>query len=424
MNNIDFGIFTKSLKEKLASTYPNSDIVEFLYNQHVYSYGNQLKVNEENLLSSVKANVYNYLRELYCYYMMLKYNQKVCKDKKCILSSAYFGVNEYLRHNDYHVVEGPWRVNGAQDFIRDYSFVHSYYTFMRRMNSLKFQDLISDAGQNSIKLMLEETVNTFKRRQIDAIIANSTHTVNNRLPLKAAKFISIPSFVFLHGLPSSDYDEEEDKSDYLIVWSDKIKENQVKYSNYPASRIYVSGHPSFTTNDITIKDFTLDDILIISPSTSDSWNIDRGNMLYYLFSIEEVLRDFGVKSVRFRPHPHEDPKWYLKFINNEFFKIDSRPINQALNDSTLLIGTTSTVLLESIYKGINYLVYMPYDSKGNNIYGRKDLAPFDGSDPYLPIARSQDDLRYMLKNHTLLEPEFFKEYIQTPFDMSFIKKLI
>lgn len=424
MGNIDYGRFIPYYTEKLQEKYISADILDLIYNKKVYGYGNQLQFNNENWLS-LKKNFYeNFFREIYCYYKIISKTPIRNQGKNHILSSAYFGVNSYLRDEGYDVYDGPWRVNGSTNFIRDLDFIHSYYSFLRRVEQSTFINLTSEKTQCDLERLLYKTREVLRKYGFSAFIANSTRTFGNRLPLRAAKQEGIPTVVFLHGLPTADYDDEPDKSDYLIVWSEKIKENAIKYSHYPSSRIYVSGHPSYKSTSVVIKQPTLDNILIICPSTSDSWNIDRGNMLYYLSSVGEVLKKHGVKSVRFRPHPHEDPYWYLNFLDKSFFVVDRRPIDKAISDSSLLIGTTSTVLLESLYKGVNYIVFNPLDEMGNDIYNRKRIAPFDGSDIYLPVANTLADLDYMISNKICVNPKLLEEYIQTPFDISFLKQLI
>lgn len=424
-NNIDYGGFCTYLyQNKLNFLSEEMDIIEFLYNQRVYMYGKQFKVNSEDFISKYAENAKNILREIYCYKTFFQRKRTIENATIKILSSAYFGVNNLLNELSYETVEGPWRVHGSRNFLSDPLYVHKYYSFIRELNGLSFQNLISEKGRDIILDMLEETRKMLIKHRFAAVIANSTHTLSNRLPLRAATLEKIPTFVFLHGLPTADYDDEADKTDYLIVWSEKIKENYIKYSKFAESRIFVSGHPNFKKQENNKLKFTFDNILVIAPSTSDSWNIDRGNMILYLMLLEDVLKGLGVKKVRFRPHPHENPHWYLKFVDKSFFIVDSRPVNCALDDSTCVIGTPSTVLLEALNKGVNYVVFNPKSDNGRDIYDRFSLIPFDGSDDFLPIADSTQELKRILTNKIAVDTRFLDEYIQTPFDISFIKKLI
>lgn len=400
------------------------DILEFIYNYRIYRYGSHNKIDNDRKISILKEKLKDWLREMYCFEKIFMKSQTKFASSGTILSSAYFDANNHLKHLGFNPVDGPWKVNGSSNFIKDIRYVHDYYSFLRTINSIPFQDLISTIGENLVSGIVEKTRDLLRKNDIKAVIANSTHTFSNRLPLKAAQLEKLPTFVFLHGLPFPFYYEEPSRTDYLVVWSEKIKENFVEITKFPANRIFVSGHPFYQKLCINKLRFSLDNILIIGPSCEAERMNDRGNMISFLLEVKDVLTKFGVKEVRFRPHPHEDVFWYLKFIDKSFFKPDLRPISQALEDSTLVMGTISTVILEALYYGVNYLLYDPLDSNGINIYGHKPVPPFDGNDRYLPIARTKEDIEVMIKSKELVNIELFNEYIQTPFDISFIKKMI
>ena len=150
---------------------------------------------------------------------------------------------------------------------------------------------------------------------------------------------------------------------------------------------------------------------------------DRGNTILYLLKIQAVLKSLGVKNVRYRLHPSENLLWYNRFLDTTFFKLDTEPLDCSLKKSSLLIGPTSTVLVESLYHGVNYMVFEPND---NNIdlFNYPLVPPFDGSDSRVPLAQSESDLKYYLKNRTEIQISFLNDYIKTPFNLDFIKELI
>ena len=143
--------------------------------------------------------------------------------------------------------------------------------------------------------------------------------------------------------------------------------------------------------------------------------IDRGNLIIYLEGIRNVLKAIGVKKVRLRVHPSENIDWYFKFIDRDFFVADNVLLRDSLKRSTLVIGPTSTVFLESIYYGVNYLVYEPA-SQNVDLSGFPLVPPFDGSDPKVPIAKNEAELLRMLKEKTLVDKTVFNDYVDTPFD--------
>lgn len=419
------GRFLDFLYNDWFKVYNDMDLLEFNYHYRLYRYGEHNRINQENWFSSKKEYLKDYVRELMCFKKALsgKKNPQI-EGGKNILSSAYFGVNQYLRELGYNTFDGPWRVNGSEHFVEDLGYIASYYSFQRKIAKLSFQELISEGGECAIKEIVDKTSRMLQKCKIDAFIANSTHTYSNRIPLKAAKKVGIPTFVFLHGIPFPFYYEEPERTDYMIVWSEKIKDNFVKMTNFPANRIFVSGHPLYSKLEYDSFRFSFENVLVISPSCEAERSQDRGNMVWFLYQIERALKKVGAKYARFRPHPHEDPNWYLKFINRDFFKIDTRPIGTALKESSLVVGTISTVVLEALYFGVNYVLFDPLDERGINIYGHKPVPPFDGSDNYLPVARTINELEELLKDKTQVDKRLFEEYIQIPFDISFIKKMI
>ena len=150
---------------------------------------------------------------------------------------------------------------------------------------------------------------------------------------------------------------------------------------------------------------------------------DRANLILYLYSVEKILKSLGINCVRFRPHPSENENWYLKFINKDFYKFDNENLQKSIQNSSLIIGPTSTVFLESLYYGVNYVVYEP-SINNIEITNCQLVSPFDGTDPKIPVAKTEDELEYILKNKILVDPTCFNDYISTPFDLSFVKKLI
>ena len=142
-----------------------------------------------------------------------------------------------------------------------------------------------------------------------------------------------------------------------------------------------------------------------------------------MLQIQNVLTNLGVKSVRFRPHPAENPNWYLKILDLSFFKLDMDNLENSLKKSTLVIGPTSTVFLEAIYWEVNYVIYEP--SQNNiNLRGLKLYPPFDGFYPEFPVAKNEIELKSVIENKIKVKFSIFHKFIKTPFDLSFIKDLI
>ncbi len=410
------------LKEKISKS-KNLELLEFYYPYKMYLYGNQYKENRENPFCSFKTYIRDYIKEIYTIKQQL-FNKKNRTEGANILSGAYFGVNNYLEELGYNTQYCPWYIRGSKNFIGGIKYIHNYFSFIRALRRMNFQESISESCDNYVGEFVAETRKVMRSNNIKAFIASSTHSLDNRIPLKAAKEEGITTIVFLHGLPFPFYYEEPERADYLIVWSEKIKENFVKLTNFPEDRIFVSGHPYYQKMNYDVLRNSLDDVLIICPSSESERNQDRGNMVYYLLSLEKVLRRFGVRKVRYRPHPHENASWYQNYVDNNFFKPDNSPLPYSLKKATLVIGTLSTIVVEAMYYGVSYILYDPLDENCKNVYGHTTVPPFDGSESMLPHANTMEELSTLIEEKRCADIQLFHEYIKTPFDITFIKDLI
>ncbi len=263
----------------------------------------------------------------------------------------------------------------------------------------------------------------YKSIRADALIVSNDISFFEQTNIKIFRKMGKPSFIFLHGLPVYNV-LDNNQADYLVVWGKKIKENYVNIG-FPANKVLISGHPYYSNlNDSKLRN-DIDDILVLSKAMSgaqlrdENRLSDRGNSILYLYSIEKILRSRGVKKVRFRVHPSENIDWYYKFIDRDFFIADKESLKNSLEKSTLVIGPTSTVFLESIYYGVNYLVYEPAVN-GLDLSGYPPCPPFDGSDGKVFVAKTEEDLSGLLTKKAMVDKTVFNDYIDTPFNIKVI----
>jgi hypothetical protein len=221
---------------------------------------------------------------------------------------------------------------------------------------------------------------------------------------------------------------DDNRADFLIVWGNRIKKYYID-AGFNAEKIIVCGHPYYREPVSGNLRFGLTDILVLpkiavgSPH-SDGCNLyDRGNLIVYLFLIKKVLETLGVSSVRIRFHPSSNPEWHYKFINRKFFIRDKLPLQDSLRKATLVIGPTSTVFLDAIYAGVDYIIFEPV-MEDLDILNEQIVPPFDGSEQGIPVARNMHELELMIRDKVSVEPSILQEYIKTPFDVNNLKELI
>lgn len=402
------------------------DCLKAELDQNIYYYGDQFKHPKEFPKKRFRGAIRK-LKWLFALYKIIQ-NRKILTNKKIILSNAYFSMNHELKQIGYQVYSPSWRMAHDRNILSDFKIFSASEAIKHKLETSNFNELISAQFLSSVKKFEENLKDFFTKKQLSALIVPNDMIFFENISIRICKDINVPSFVFLHGLPGLYNHIDGNRSNYLVVWGDRIKENFINAGISP-DKIFVSGHPYYKEFKKNELKFSLENILIITKSMNGGQHgdkvilSDRGNLILYLYSIEKILKKLGVKSVRFRAHPSENAEWYSKFLNSDFYKIDNANLEHSIKNSSLVIGPTSTVFLESLYHGVNYLVYEP--SVHNTDLINYELAPpFDGTEPKVPVAKNEEELSYLLKNKEKVNISFISEYIKTPFDLSFIKSLI
>jgi hypothetical protein len=354
---------------------------------------------------------------------------KADNSKRNILSNAYFSVNSKLRDLNYNVYAPGWRLTRDKSMLYDPGIFTKSEKIRTTLRVINFGDIFSGDFNKLIEEYRDELSIYFSKNKISALFVPNDLSFFENLSIKVCKQLKIPTFIFIHGLPGRYNSIDDNRGDYLIVWGNKIKENYIRAGVDPG-KIFVSGHPYYKSIENRFIKFSTDNILVVTksmngapPCSNEIYLSDRGNLLLYLFSIENVLKKFGVKSVRFRPHPSENPDWYSKYLNNNFYKLDTNNLHDSIQNSSLVIGPTSTLFLESIYYGVNYVIYEP--SVNNiDVMNYPLVSPFEGNDVRIPVAKSEEELSYLMEKKQSVDPAVFAEFIKSPFDISFVQNLI
>lgn len=412
----------------------NEEILESLkfdLDKRIYYYGQHFKFPHEGqwlLRDLLSYEVKNFLEDYFIYFKIMLNNVIFDRRRKNILSNSYFKVNSELKKIGFGVYSPSWCMNEDKNILTNYNLYNITKRLQKVIRNGDFKELFSDALLSKIKDFRKNLEKFVIKNNFVAVCVPNDMCFFENLSIKVFRKANMPSFVFLHGLPAIYNDMDNNRADYLIVWGDRIKDNFVK-AGVKKEKIFVSGHPYYGGFNAKDLRYSFDNILVVNKSMNGAQYSDRvvlsdrGNLITYLYSIQNALEKFQIKSVRVRLHPSENYVWYQKFIDTNFYKIDALPLPESLKKATLVIGPTSSVFLESTYYGVNYIVYEPCDNEFDLINFRL-VPPFDGSDPRVPVAKTEEDLVSFLKNKTMNSPDFFGEYIKSQFDISFIKDII
>ena len=403
------------------------EILKQEFDFRFYSYGDQFKYAHENKKQKFSTVLFQYLKSLYIR-LKIFLNKKSNNNKKAILSSAYFNLNNELSKLGFEVYSPSWYLKKDGNVLPNFSLFNSSKKILATLSSSNFRDLLTPNFITQIDEFEKIVLKALQINNIQAVIVSNDMTFIDKILVDACKKLKIPSFLFLHGLPPNFNLMDNNRTDYLIVWGEKLKENFIK-TGFNKDKIFVSGHPYYKLQVDSPLQFSLNNVLVLTkPMNEGQFGdkvqlSDRSHSILYLFSLEKVLRSFGVNSVRVRVHPGENPQWYYQYINEEFFILDNTNLKKSINNSTLVIGPTSTVFLESIYYRKNYLVYEP-GVYGFDLFNHKLFPPFDGSENKVPIAKNEDELSQLIKDETVVDSSILSDYIRTPFNLEIIKKFI
>lgn len=335
---------------------------------------------------------------------------------------------EKLEFNSYSPV---WHSIGKKNIFGDLQTIKWHKRIQKIIQKEDFHSFLN----KTLHFELEESQNHFlkqyKKKDFRALLLHTDQNFYSKYFIDVFRKLEKPSIVFSHGLPGIYSKEVDNRSDFLMVWSDKIKENYLN-AGFDSDKIKVIGNPHYKKNqkDKELRS-DLSDILVV-PVSSILWHqheydstvlVDKSMVVLYLYKVQKVLEKLGVKQVRYRTHPSINKDWVHAFLDQNFYVIDKQELVNSIKRSSLVIGATSTMLLESLIYGVNYIVFEPKDNENVNMAGFELVPPFDGSEKKLMIAREEDELENMLRNNVKTDYSLLHDYIQD-FDPSILKELI
>jgi hypothetical protein len=421
-------------KNRLLNFIRNSDLeneeyydyLSYMLYQKIYYYGDHFKVPNERKMS-VKEKSINYLVKTYVRLKSIFYKKN---NKINILSTAYFNIDSKINFNNIYISRAPWSYRNRAKDIYNYKLYKLYAAIDEQLRFGNFNTLISQDFFSLIKRTEDELKNYILSNNIKALFLPHDIGFFEKLAIKAFKDLNLPSFAFVHGLQFYLDDTQFNKTDYLVVWGQLSKDDFIK-NGFPPQKLFVSGHPNYNSVLPESLKFSFENILIVTltiagvPSFGEEIpQLDRSNSIYYLLTLQKVLEDFGVKQVRFRPHPSQNGEWFKKFLDNNFFVEDKDDLKTSLEKSTLVIGPTSTVFIEALLSGVNYIVYEPLTNDLKGLNGYTVVSMYNGDNSKVPTASNADELKYILTNKKTVEKSIINDVINPVFDISEIIDLI
>lgn len=255
--------------------------------------------------------------------------------------------------------------------------------------------------------------NNFKR-----IILSHDLTFFEKSIIHVSKINNITTSVYLHGIPARYNEIDDQRADELYVWGDAIRSNYLKVKKNKC-RIKVVGHPIFSKNfDNSFPVINnYDRILILTKSINKIphsflfRNINKSAPIEYLENIKYVVSKF-TERVDLKLHPSESDSFYKGYIDQSFFNF-VKVIEFSKYD--LIIGPSSTVLIESMINKIPYIVFEPTENNKDS-HSNKIVSPFNGEDSRVPVCKTTIELEKLLnKNSFKIDKSFLEDYLSNSF---------
>jgi hypothetical protein len=413
------------LKENSGLAPDIIDSLKFELDKRIYYYGAHFACPaERSIISRRLSEVKTALKETL---LPLK---KSCPCGKSgggrISSNAYFNFNAALTEQGFSVFAAPWHMRRGE--LGDAGLYYRIQKINSQLEKADFKDLLTREFAADVLALKAGLKEYYLRADISALVVPFDLPFFERLAINIFKELGRPSFISLHGLPGRYNNVDDNRTDYLLVWGEKIKEFYVRAGISP-EKIFVTGHPAYRTPLVKKLRFSLDDVLVVSKAMGGAQHSaeeilsDRGNLMLYLYSMHKALEKAGVRKVRLRLHPSESRCWYKRFLDGDFFVLDKEDLAVSLGRASLVVGPTSTLFVESLVAGVNYLIYEPALG-GRDMVNYPLVPPFDGTEPGIPAAKNEEELSQLLLSRCPVAPSALGEFIKTPFDISFLKNLI
>ena len=402
----------------LCDNYPDKakyfEWMKYELDNRIYYFGQNFKTPYEG--RPFKQELKNKLSRLKRH-LVGKKNVATVGYTDCILSEAYFTVNDVLsKELNAKVLKFPW--NAGVDVFSEKTLSETIYN----LSSADFNDLISDKFCNSLQQLYNSIKTFLASNRIKLCIFPNDLTPINRMAIDACKEVGIPTSIFLHGLPARYDIIDDNRAEYLCVWGEGIKKQYERVGVTP-EKIIITGHPGYSTIQYPqVSNVNLESPLVLSysvcgaPSTSDEYRMaDRGICINFPWTVEKVLKQMGVTRAVLRLHPSENPEWYRKYIDNDFYEIDTHSLSDSLHKASIVIGPTSTVSMDAASVGVPYFGFEPPMP-----FSYPVVPPFDNSELDFPVAFTVNELLDNLKNNRCMQPTVFKKYIAPEFNMQLL----
>ncbi|MHB1105265.1 MAG: hypothetical protein ACYCZ2_02780 [Lutibacter sp.] len=375
------------------------DLLSYTVNDFLYNYSDHQVTNKNRLKGGFNNNLKKIIIKCLRFSVFIK-NTLVSRERKlnAIISNAYVNV----KLHGINVVSPPWSISPRTNIVNSWALFFIIGNIQKELDRRSIKALMS----KEFKLMLlefeKEMLKLFSEYKIRALIVPNDMAFLENLSIKIAKKNNIPSFVYLHGLPARYNNIDDNRADYLVVWGNGLKREYINWG-VKEDKILTMKHPVYSNFYNIVLESTLDNVLVLTkaipgvPSNSSEIVLPkRSVLLYYLGLVKINLQKFGVTKAKLRLHPSESKEFYEKGLSDDFFVIDESPKDVAFSNSSLIIGPTSSMVLDAIKSGKNYILFDPV-FEGLTLGGMPLVTPFTG-DSFIKLSNTFEEIKNNIDN--------------------------
>lgn len=403
--------------------------VKYEFDNKIYHYGDHF-VNSSDKKVFGRNNLL-YQKQLIDLFIKIQKNVSIelenpknfLSSNKSLFSNAYFDWRSGMEQNGFRILPCPW--SGVIPDNPLWVNLLNQANVIRELFKSDFNIFYNPHFFKILETTYKNYTIFFSRHPGMGIMIPYTNPFFEGICTSIFKEINKPTFLAIHGCPGQfeDFYSGEHPVDFLAVWGELIKEKFVR-AEIPQEQILVSGHPTYSGLSFPNITSSFDNVLVLghaqmgAPRLGQPHSSDRSRNIDHAWRIQKVLLKLGIKKARFRPHPCESREWYNEFLDGKFFEIDTyQGATDSIQASTLVIGPVSTMALEALMFGKNFVAFIPEHSHYNPIGHPcfEPNAPFDGSDPRLPVARNEDSLFEILKSKKIADQNIIKDFIADKF---------
>jgi hypothetical protein len=401
------------------------DYLEYSISKSIYAYGDHFK-NKKSGLFSFFLNKIKIFIIIIAAGVLTTSNKKNKKMKG--LSMSAFRYDELLSNQDISIERIFWAPKKSRKITFNFKLYIMYLFVDFNLHFNKGNNLISNKKIKMIISFRSNLLTFLSEKKYKFLFVSEDMSFYSRLLIDVFKDLKKPSFLLAHGGVHSFYGNGMDERTNFVGQWGQMQINGFVNNNYDESRFVNIGHPFYSKN-FTNLSFSFENILILTKTVSgvsleeDKNSEDRGNAITYLLLVKEALLFLGVKKARLRPHPSESIDWYIEFLGNDFYIEDSDSVEESLLKSSLVIGPISTMIVDSVSHGVNYVLFEPVID-GKNILGSSLMSFIEPLGNEFPWAKSKRELIDLLVKQKKISSNIFQDLCKKPFDSRSIHEIL